>query len=486
MKTLVIDVGTSGLRAAIIHSDGSITDLHYESFPPTSVAPGLVEFDAEKLYASVHRVAIAALENNQVSALGLTCQRASTVVWRQSTGTPVGPAIGWQDLRTVGECIMARLEHGIALAPNQTATKAAWIVKNTLGDDAHHAASDIRIGTVDSWLVWKLTRGAVHVTDHTNAAVTGLSTTSGTQWDAKICQILGIDINQLPRIVDTAGYIADAVDLPGAPPITAIIGDQQASLVGQGCINRGQAKITFGTGGMLDVFIGDTAPTQNQRSQHGTFPIVAYSTNGHLTYGTEAIMLSAGSNVEWLCTDMGLIHSPEESSDVAATCDSTDGVVYVPALVGLGTPYWDYGARGSLFGITRGTTRAHIVRAVLEGIAHRGTDLVEAAEKDNDIAIDELRIDGGMSRNATFVQALANASQRSVRVSAHTEATTLGAGLLAGTISGQWSHLNEAISTLRWSRTVDPLGKNEQGRQQWAEAISRSRSWIPDLSALDF
>lgn len=486
MKTLVIDVGTSGLRAAIVDQDGSLHDLHYESFPPTSIAPGLVEFDADKMYEAVHRVAIAALGKNDVAAVGITCQRASTVVWRQSTGRPVGPAIGWQDLRTVGECIMARIEHGFALAPNQTATKAAWILNNAISDQTRRSDSDIRIGTVDSWLVWKLTNGAVHVTDHTNAAVTGLTTAAATAWDAHVCETLGISLNQLPRIVDTAGYIADASDLPGAPPIMSIVGDQQASLVGQGCITHGQAKITFGTGGMLDVFIGNDAPTRTQRSQHGTFPIVAYSTHGQLAYGSEAIMLSAGSNIEWLCSDMGLITSPEESHDVAALCETTDGVMYVPALVGLGTPYWDYGARGSLFGITRGTTRAHIVRAVLEGIAHRGTDLVEAAEHDNNVSIDELRIDGGMSRNATFVQALANSSQRTVRVSAHTEATTLGAGFLAGTISGQWSHLAEAVSTLRWARTVDPLGNSADGRQQWGEAISRSRSWIPDLSALDF
>jgi glycerol kinase len=353
-------------------------------------------------------------------------------------------------------------------------------------NDAERNSNDILIGTVDTWLVWKLTRGAAHVTDHTNAAVTGLTVPSGLQWDDNTCAAFEISPAQLPRIVNTMGYVADASDLPGTPPIMAIAGDQQASLVGQGCITAGQAKITFGTGGMLDVYVGEHAPTQSQRSGAGTFPIVAFSRDEQLHYGTEAIMLSAGSNIEWLCHDMGLIASPEESDAVAASCASSDGVMYVPALVGLGTPYWDYGARGSLFGITRGTTRAHIVRAVLEGIAHRGADLVEAAEADSALSIQELRIDGGMSRNATFVQSLANASNRPVKVSAHAEATTLGAGFLAGAASGQWSHLDEAISTIRWAKSVDPLGNSELGRQQWAEAISRSRAWIPDLSALDF
>ncbi len=485
MKTLVLDIGTSGLRAAIVHDDGSLSDLHYESFPPHSPAPGLVEFDAHAMYDAVHRVASQALQHHVVTAVGLTCQRASTIVWRASTGQPVGPALGWQDLRTVGECIMMRHTHGIAVAPNQTATKASWILKNLLSDN-ERTSNDILIGTVDSWLVWKLTRGASHITDHTNAAVTGLTHPSGLQWDDATCAAFDILPSQLPRIVNTMGYIGDATDLAGSPPLMAIAGDQQASLVGQGCIAPGQAKITFGTGGMLDVFVGERAPTQSTRTSAGTFPIVAYSHNDTLRYGTEAIMLSAGSNIEWLCHDMGLLATPEESDEVAASCSSSDGVMYVPALVGLGTPYWDYGARGSLFGITRGTTRAHIVRAVLEGIAHRGADLVEAAQTDTSLSIDELRIDGGMSRNATFVQALANAANKPVKVSTHSEATTLGAGFLAGAASGQWSHLDEAISNISWAKSVDPLGNNELERQQWTEAISRSRSWIPDLSALDF
>ena len=485
MKTLVLDIGTSGLRAAIVHDDGSLSDLHYESFPPQSPAPGLVEFDPVAMYEAVHRVAIKALEHNDVSGIGLTCQRASTIVWRASTGQPVGPGLGWQDLRTVGECIMMRHTHGIAVAPNQTATKASWILKNLLNEN-ERTSNDILVGTVDSWLVWKLSRGAAHVTDHTNAAVTGLTIPSGTQWDDATCAAFDILPTQLPRIVHSMGFVTNASDLPGSPAIMAIAGDQQASLVGQGCISPGQAKITFGTGGMLDVYVGEHAPTQSVRSTAGTFPIVAFSHDEKIHYGTEAIMLSAGSNIEWLCDGMGLLANAAESDAVAASYATSEGVMYVPALVGLGTPYWDYGARGALFGLTRGTTRAHIVRAVLEGVAHRGADLVEAAEADSSLSIQELRIDGGMSQNATFVQALANASNRSVKVSAHPEATTLGAGFLAGAASGQWSHLDEAISTLRWAKSVDPLGNNELGRQQWIEAISRSRSWIPDLSALDF
>lgn len=483
MNTLVIDVGTSGLRAALVHDDGSVTDLHHEEFAPVSPAGGMVEFDARAMYAAVHRVCLAAIGDRTVGAVGITNQRASTVVWSASTGEPVAPAIGWQDLRTVGDCIMARVEHGFAFAPNQSATKLSWILRNTA---AGHPVDDLRFGTVDSWLVWNLTRGASHVTDHTNAAVTGLTAPSGTAWRDDVLAALGVPRSCLPSIVPSSGHVGDAVDLPGSPPIMALVGDQQGSLVGQGCIESGRAKITFGTGGMLDMFTGTDAPDQAARHANGTFPIVAFSDAGSVSYGIEAIMLSAGTNIEWLRDDMGLVGSAAESHDVASTCTDSGGVVFVPALLGLGTPHWDYGARGSLFGVTRGTTRAHIVRAVLEGVAHRGADLVDAAEADSGISISEIRIDGGMSRNPTFVRALAEATSRPVRVSSLTEATTLGAGFLAGVAAGQWSHLGEAASTLTWADTVQPLGETGVSRQQWSEAVSRSRSWIPDLSALDF
>lgn len=485
MRTLVIDVGTTGLRAAIVHDDASVTDLHHEECAPSSPAGGLVEFDAVAMYAAVRRVASAALASGPVDAVGITNQRASTVVWRASTGQPVGPAIGWQDLRTVGDCIMVRLEHGVAFAPNQTATKARWIMTN-LVPESERDSEDLRIGTVDTWMTWNLTGGRHHVTDHSNAAVTGLTLPHGNDWDDRLLGILGLSRVHLPRIVPSCGDIGEAVDLPGAPMIRALAGDQQASLVGQGCIVPGRTKITFGTGGMLDTYTGTVAPTAAVRREGGTFPIVAFSTGDVLHYGTEAIMLSAGTNIEWLRDDMGLIDSPADSHTIASTVASTEGVVYVPALLGLGTPHWDYGARGALFGITRGTSRAHVVRAVLEGVAHRGVDLVEAAESDSGLPIAELRIDGGMSRNPTFVRSLADFSGRPVRVSRVTEATTLGAGFLAGVAAGQWRSLAAAADVLTWAETVEPLGDAGPARQQWKEAVSRSRSWIPDLSALDF
>ena len=486
MRTLVIDVGTSGLRAAIVHDDATVSDLHYEEFAPNTPFAGLVEFDATGMYEAVRRVSVAALASGPVTAVGITTQRASTIIWRASTGKPIGPSLGWQDLRTVGECMAARAEHGFTFAPNQTATKAVWMLQNYISDTNERSSDDLRIGTVESWIVYNLTQGAQHVTDHTNAAVTGLTIPDGTSWNSTMLTTLGIAEHQLPRIVDSMGFIGDATDLPGSPPILAIAGDQQASLVGQGCIVPGMAKITFGTGGMLDMFVGDKPPSSAQRNSGGTFPIVAFSRGGKISYGTEAIMLSAGTNIDWLREDMGLIANAAESHAIASSVASTDGVAYVPALLGLGTPFWDYGARGALFGITRGTTRAHIVRAVLEGVAHRGADLVDSAEKDSGLSIGEIRIDGGMSRNPTFVQALADATGRPVRVSPVSEATTLGAGFMAGTESGQWHNLADAADGLSGAPVTSPLGAPGISRQQWSEAVSRSRSWIPELSSLDF
>jgi glycerol kinase len=288
----------------------------------------------------------------------------------------------------------------------------------------------------------------------------------------------------LPSIVDSSGVVGNATALPGAPPIAALAGDQQASMVGQGCVIPGLAKITFGTGGMLDLCTGGTAPSTANRSANGTFPIVAWSRGGELTWGVEAVMLTAGTCIEWLRDDLGLISTSAESNDVASGCATSDGVVFVPALLGLGTSRWDYGARGTLIGITRGTGRAHVVRAVLEGIAHRGADMAIAAETDTGLSIPSLRIDGGMSANPTFVQALADASGKPVEVSPVAEATTVGAGLLAGLATGMWSGLGDIAEAWRPTQTVEP--DQPLDRARWAEAVERAAGWIPELSALDF
>lgn len=444
---------------------------------PSSPADGLVEFDAALLGAVALELATTALADTTVDGVAITNQRSSAVVWDRATGQPIAPGIGWQDLRTIGLCFAAR-EHGLRFAPNQTATKLQWLI------DAHdpHRSRDLMAGTVDTWIAWVLSKGADHVTDATNAAVTGLANDAIDGWNQGALDALGVHA-MMPQIVDSAGELGRAVGLPGAPPIVAMVGDQQASLVGQACVTPGQAKITFGTGGMLDQVTGDHPLIAGRRSRNGTFPIVAWRVDGATTWGLESIMLAAGTNVEWLRDGLGLIADAADSHAVASGCSHTDGVVFVPAMMGLGSPRWDYGARSGFFGVTRGTTRAQLVRAVLEGVAHRGADLVEAAEADSGERIHTLRIDGGMSDNPTFVQALADATGSAVEVCAEREATTRGAGLLGALALGSFSAIADIGRTWLPRAHVEPGERLD--REQWRRALDRSAGWIEALSAVD-
>ena len=480
----MIDAGTSGVRAAIVGPAASVSHAVHRATLPDSPMPGLVEFDAAAYVAAAMDCARETLErydgaHGPVQAVGISNQRASTVVWDRATGEPIAPALGWQDLRTVGDCLVLGAE-GFRLAPNLSATKIAHLL------DTHDPdrSRDLCFGTVDSWLVWNLTEGAHHVSDLTNAGIWGLLDRSATHLDTALLDRLGIPASMLPRIVDSTGAIGEATALPGAPLICGLAGDQQSSLIGQACVQPGMAKITFGTGGMLDVCVGAQRPSFSTRGSGGCFPMVAWRQDGATTWGVEAIMLSAGTNVEWLRDDLGLIPDAAASDRIAASVPDADGVVYVPALMGLGTPQWDYGARGALLGLTRGTQAAHVVRAVLEGVAQRGADLVEAAEEDSELTLAALRVDGGMSANDVFVQALADATQRPVEISPVLEATTLGAGFLAGLATGVWGSWDDLADTWRPRRRVEPGSATD--RDRWAEAVERSRRWFEDLSSLDF
>ena len=479
MSILVIDVGTSSVRAAIVQPDASVTHVHQEAALPSTPAPGLVEIDASHIWDVALACAQRALaDGGNVDAVGIANQRASTIVWDRATGEPVGPGLGWQDLRTLGTCLVLQAD-GLRLAPNASATK----VSQLLDDHDPDRTRDLLFGTVDSWLVWKLTEGAVHVTDLSNAGVTAMLHADGSGWSDKVLDALRIPARMLPTVVDSTGVVGNATVLPGSPAIAGIAGDQQASLIGQGCVKPGMAKITFGTGGMLDLCVGEKQPA-TERAPHGTIPICAWRDRGQITWGLEGIMLSAGTAVEWLRDDLQLITSSADSHEVASRCTDTGGVVFVPALLGLGTPDWDYGARGTLLGVTRGTGRPEVVRAVLEGVAQRGVDLVEAAEADGDVAIPLLRVDGGMSANPTFVQALADASGRPVEVSPVLEATTLGAAFLAGMATGTWRGWDDVHAAFTPRAVVEPGAPLD--RERWREARRRAAGWHGDLSALDF
>jgi glycerol kinase len=484
-SALVIDVGTSSVRSSLVDPDGAVHATRQVAVLPSTPEPGTVEVDAAAIAAGVLETAVAVLEGaGRVACVGITNQRATTVVWDAATGRPVGPAIGWQDLRTVIDCLVLQGD-GVHVAPNASATKLRWLVQHAPAELT--ASSTLRFGTIDTWVAHTLSRGELHVTDATNAGVTGLVDPDAAGWDETVMTALGLDASLLPSIVDTYGELGAASALRGAPTICAIVGDQQASLAGQGCMEPGQGKLTFGTGGMLDQVLGER-PAFRSRGTAGCFPIVARQRDGVRTWGLEAVMLTAGTCIEWLRDDLGLIESAADTDALTASVDDAGGVSFVPALLGVGTPEWDFGARGGFFGLTRGASRAHLVRAVLEGIAQRGRDLVEAAESDG-LALDALRVDGGMSANASFLQLLADATGRHVEVAPVLEATTRGAGLLACLGRGLLADEGAIQATWRPSRTLDPVldePRREAARASWLHAKAQALRTIPSLSEVSF
>ena len=358
MGILVVDVGSSSVRASVVNPDGTVEHVHSEPVVASTPAPSFVEVDAARVASSVLAVARAALaEAGSVEGVGIADQRATTVLWDRASGEPVGPAITWQDLRTVVTCLLLR-DQGVLLAPNESATKLAFLLDLADPDRTR----DLCFGTMDTWVAWTLSGGGLHVTDASNAAVTGLRTPSGDNWSPRVMEALKIPETVLPRVVDSSGPIGEAGALQGAPLICGILGDQQASLVGQGCTLPGLAKITFGTGGFLDSCVGSDRPGFARRGAGGTFPIAAWQRGGRITWGVEAVMLSAGSCIDWLREDVGLVTTSAETDGLAASVPDSGDVWFVPAFFGIGTPLWDFGARGAFIGITRGTGRAEMAR----------------------------------------------------------------------------------------------------------------------------
>jgi glycerol kinase len=487
---LAVDAGTSGVRAAVVTAAGEVAASAYRQALPSSPMPNFVEFDPVALGDAALEVAgrAAAEWGGPVAAVGITNQRASTILWERSSGQPVGPGVGWQDLRTVGMCLALQAQ-GLRLPPNASATKLVFLLD--LADPARQRAEagELCFGTVDTWLARVLSGGSAHATDPSNAAVTGLLLPDASGWDEAVLSALRIPPAVLPEIVDSAGVFGSASALPGAPPLGGLAGDQQASLLGQGCVSPGAAKLTLGTGGMLDVCTGAVRPAWPGKGPAGTIPIVAWRRAGLLTWGAEAIAITAGTAVEWLRDGLGLMASAEESEALAASVPDAGGVVFVPAFLGTGTPRWDYGARGGFFGLTRGTGRAEMVRAVLEGVAQRGADLLEAAEADTGLSAGRLRVDGGMSANAVVLQALADATGRPVEPSPVTEATTLGAAYLAGLAVGIWPDEAAVAAGYRPRRVVEPSVSEDtrlEARARFAAAVERCGGWVPELSAIEF
>jgi glycerol kinase len=482
VRALAVDVGTSSVRTAIVDDAGTVSHLFQRRLTITTPQPGEVELDADEIGAVVLELAARTLASGgAVDVVGVTNQRATTVLFDSVTGRAVGPTLGWQDLRTVFDCLSLQGE-GLRLAPNQSATKLRWLLDHAAQDPRH-----LRFATIETWVAWLLSRGTAHVTDHSNAAITGLVDVDVASWHDATLEVLGIDPIVLPEIVPTMGQLGVAGALAGEPRITALVGDQPASLFGQSCVSRG-AKITFGTGAMLNVAGDERAPAAMTRFDSGCFPIVVRSTSENMTWGIEAIALSAGAALDWAVEDLGLVESADASDALARSVPSSDGVIFVPALSGLGTPQWDFGARGAFYGLTLATRRAHLVRAILEGVAHRGADLIDAAVLETGAALDEVRVDGGMTGNDVFLQALADASGRQIAVSPEREATTRGAGLMALVGAGHLG-LDDVESLWRPARVLSPvLSEDERHarRAAWSNALARAAGTIPALSEIRF
>ncbi len=477
MNICVIDVGTSSIRSAV--TDGQhLIYFAQQATPPRISEPGLVEFDPTEMAGVILRTANEVIaEVGGVEAVAITNQRGSVVVWDRTTSEPVGPGLSWQDLRTVGECLGYK-GNGLEFSPSEAATKLVHML------DQHdpQRCRNLCFGTVDSWAVWCLSQGAHHVSDASNASISGMLTADASGWSEEITSQLGVPLACLPKIVDSTAVIGPATALAGSPPIVGIIGDQQSSLVGQRCVLEGTAKLTFGTGGFLNVCGADARPFAEKRSKRGTFPVVAWQHNEEVRWCTEAMMITAGANINWLVHNMGLLRDAQDAAQVAASVTDSGGVFYVPALYGLGTPYWDFGARAGLFGLTGDTTAAHIVRAVLEGVAHRAADMLDAAEQDSGYRIENIRVDGGMSQNPVFNQILADTLGRTVELCSVPEGTTLGAAVLAQMGLGRWSSWQEVDA--EWSPREIVKPQNTVDRERWHDAVQRASRWYPELSDL--
>ncbi|HQU26441.1 MAG TPA: FGGY-family carbohydrate kinase [Acidimicrobiales bacterium] len=479
MRALAIDVGSTSVRTALVDERGRLSHVARAPLPVRTPQPGEVELDGAALAAVTLETARATLaEGGGCDAVGITNQRATTLLFDPADGTVLGPALSWQDLRTVVDCLVLQGE-GLRLAPNQSATKARWLLEH-----APRPRGDWRAATIETWVAWNLSGGEVLVADRTNASVTGLARVDLADWDEAVLERLGLGRSLFATLVDSLGEVGRARALPGAPPITALIGDQPASLFGQGCVRAG-AKLTLGTGAIADAHGLGHAPDSALRRPSGCYPTALLSAGGEVTWGLEGIVLSAGSCVDWL-VELGLVGSPAEA-DARAADATSGGVAFVPALAGLGTPWWDFGARGAFVGLTRGTSRDQLVRAVLEGVAQRGADLVEALGREG-VALEQLRVDGGVSASATVVRALADLTGVPVGVSAEREATARGVGLLALVGAGLLD-LDDLEDAGAPEVMVEPrVGDDErhERRARWRAAVEVAKGSIPELSSIAF
>ncbi len=490
MTVLAIDAGTTGVTALVVTEDGDVAARGYQEFAQHFPRPGWVEHEPEEIWVAVQsacRKALAAADEAGVAtptAIGITNQRETVVLWDRETLRAPRPAIVWQDRRTSELCTRLTEEGhgdrvteltGLRLDPYFSGTKLRWLAENEPRTWAGITGGNLVVGTVDAYLIARLTGGVVHVTDASNASRTLLYDTFAGRWSEELCELLRVPLSALPEVGPSSGVLGrtdPALFLGLDLPIAGIAGDQQSALFGQACFDEGTSKCTYGTGSFVLVNTGKSP----LRSDAGLLTTVAWDLGDGLVYALEGAVFVTGAAVQWLRDGLGIIGSAPEIEGLAGLVPDTGGVVFVPALTGLGAPDWDPDARGTIVGITRGTTRAHLARATLEAIAFEVRDVVDAIGGQT---IAELSVDGGASRNDLLCQLQADQLAVPVRRPQVTETTGLGAAFLAGLGTGVWSSTSELAATWRLDRRFEPVGgARDDGRHaRWRDAVARSAGW---------
>lgn len=486
---LALDQGTTSSRAIVFDHNGHIKSVAQKEFTQYFPQPGWVEHNPNEVWssqASVIAEAISAIDINglDIAGIGITNQRETTIVWDIDTEEPIYNAIVWQDRRTSEYCDELKAQGltekihektGLIIDAYFSGTKIKWILDNVPGARKRAEMGKLRFGNVDSWLVWRLTRGEIHVTDVTNASRTMLFNIKDLKWDEELLKLLDIPMSMMPEVKSSSeiyGHTKTTI-FAHEVPISGIAGDQQAALFGQMCIEPGSIKNTYGTG----CFVMLNTGSKPVLSKNNLLTTIAWKIGDKITYALEGSIYVGGSVVQWLRDGLGFITSSSEIEDLASTVPDSGGVYFVPALTGLAAPYWDQYARGTIIGITRGTTRAHIARAALDGIAFQTYDIAQAMAKDMDAPLKELKVDGGASRNNLLMQHQADLLGITVVRPKITETTALGAAYLAGLAVGFWNNIDEIKNQWQVERTFEPVADSEKieaAKAGWADAIGRT------------
>ena len=492
---LALDQGTTSSRAIAFAHDGRVLGTAQQEFRQSFPQPGWVEHDAEEIWRTQRDVASqvlasAGLSAGDVAAIGITNQRETTVLWDRSTGRPVAPAIVWQDRRTASRCDALRqagheapfaARTGLLLDAYFSGTKLAWLLEHVSGARERAKRGELAFGTIDSWLLWNLSGGAVHATDASNASRTLLFNIHDMDWDEDLLELLQIPPQVLPKVADSSGPVATTAcdGLPDGIAVAGIAGDQQAALFGQACHRPGMAKNTYGTGCFLLMNTGD----KPAHSRNRLLSTVAWRRGGRTDYALEGSVFIAGAAIQWLRDGLGIIGKASEIDVLAGSVPDAGGIHFVPALSGLGAPYWDPHARGTIVGLTRGSTRAHLARATLEAIAFQSAELIEAMAADSGIALTELRVDGGATASNLLMQMQADLLGVPVVRPKVTETTALGAAYLAGLAVGFWKDEAEISAMWEKERVFEPTVSGDTRLQRladWKRAVERSRDWVRD------